>query len=108
MHGYIIAAEDGRLVPFATRVFHAYWGENRDISDDAVLADIIAETGLDPARFLDGIARQEIKDRLKANTQDVIDRGGFGSPTMFINGTDMYFGNDRLPLVRAAFERLSR
>jgi 2-hydroxychromene-2-carboxylate isomerase len=108
MRGCIVAAEDGKLVPFAGRVFHAYWGENRDIADDAVLAGIAAETGLDPTRFFDGIARQDVKDRLKANTQDVIDRGGFGSPTMFVNGTDMYFGNDRLPLVRAAFERLSR
>ncbi len=108
MRGCFIAAEDGLLVPFAARVFHAYWGENRDINDDAVLAEIVAGTGLDQARFFDGIARQEIKDRLKTNTQEVIDRGGFGSPTMFVNGADMYFGNDRLPLVRAAFERLGR
>ena len=32
-------------------------------------------------------------------------RGGFGSPTIFIGKTDMYFGNDRLPLIRAALER---
>ena len=32
-------------------------------------------------------------------------RGGFGSPTIFVGGADMYFGNDRLPLVRAALER---
>ena len=29
-------------------------------------------------------------------------RGGFGSPTMFVNEGDMYFGNDRLELVSAA------
>jgi 2-hydroxychromene-2-carboxylate isomerase len=32
-------------------------------------------------------------------------RGGFGSPTIFLNGDDMYFGNDRLPLVREALAR---
>ena len=31
-------------------------------------------------------------------------RGGFGSPTLFVNGADMYFGNDRLPLVRAVLQ----
>ena len=108
MRGCFIAADQGQLVPFATRVFEAYWGHDRNINDDAVLAGIVAETGLDRAGFFDGIARQEIKDRLKSNTQEVIDRGGFGSPTMFVNSTDMYFGNDRLPLVRAAFDRLSR
>ncbi len=52
-----------------------------------------------------GIARQDIKDQLKANTEELIRRGGFGSPTLFVNGEDMYFGNDRLPLVRDALLR---
>jgi len=29
-------------------------------------------------------------------------RGGYGSPTFFVNQTDMYFGNDRMPLINAA------
>ena len=33
-----------------------------------------------------------------------LERGGFGAPTMFVDGDDMYFGNDRLPLVRRALE----
>src|SRR5207237_438799 len=33
-------------------------------------------------------------------------RGGFGSPTIFVDKTDMYFGNDRMPLIREALERL--
>ena len=36
------------------------------------------------------------------NTDELIERGGFGSPTMFLDGTDMYFGNDRLVLLDAA------
>jgi 2-hydroxychromene-2-carboxylate isomerase len=52
-----------------------------------------------------GIAEQAIKDHLKANTGEVMARGGFGSPTIFIDKTDMYFGNDRLPLVREALQR---
>ena len=41
-------------------------------------------------------------DPLRANTDELIKRGGFGSPTIFVNGSDMYFGNDRLALVRHA------
>ena len=44
------------------------------------------------------------KDMLRETTDELIERGGYGSPTMFINGKDMYFGNDRLPLVRAGLE----
>ena len=47
-----------------------------------------------------------IKDQLKANTDEVMARGGFGSPTIFVGKTDMYFGNDRMPLIREALERL--
>jgi 2-hydroxychromene-2-carboxylate isomerase len=32
-------------------------------------------------------------------------RGGFGSPTIFVNKTDMYFGNDRMPVIRDALQR---
>ena len=46
-----------------------------------------------------------IKAALKANTDELIRRGGFGSPTLFVDGEDMYFGNDRLPLVREAVLR---
>jgi len=38
---------------------------------------------------------------LRNNTEELIDRGGFGSPTMFLDGDDMYFGNDRLALIEA-------
>ena len=61
--------------------------------------------GVDPQKFLAGIAQQPIKEQLKANTDEVIARGGYGSPTMFVDRTDMYFGNDRLPLLREAVER---
>ncbi len=44
------------------------------------------------------------KDQLEANTDELMRRGGFGSPTIFI-GDDMYFGNDRLPLLAEALRR---
>ncbi len=55
--------------------------------------------------FFTAIARQAIKDQLKANTEELIARGGFGSPTIFVNKTDMYFGNDRMGLVREVVRR---
>ena len=98
----------GKLVPFATAVFEAYWSDDQDISKDDVLAKICEGVGIDPKAFLAGIGEQAIKDQLKANTDEVMVRGGFGSPTIYLDKTDMYFGNDRLPLLRAAVERLGR
>jgi len=95
----------GGMVPFATAVFEAYWGEDRDISQDAVLTNICKKLDVDPAEFLRGISDEAVKNQLRINTDEVIARGGFGSPTIFVDRTDMYFGNDRLPLVRELLER---
>ncbi|MGB3864207.1 MAG: 2-hydroxychromene-2-carboxylate isomerase [Xanthobacteraceae bacterium] len=104
MRGCIWLGNDA-MVPFATKVFEAYWSDDKDISQDAVLSDICKATGIDPAKFFAGIGEQAIKDQLKANTDELIARGGFGSPTIFVDKTDMYFGNDRLPLIREAILR---
>jgi 2-hydroxychromene-2-carboxylate isomerase len=105
MRGCILLDAEGKLVPFASQVFEAYWTHDRDISQDAVLADLCTRVGVEPQWFFEGIARPEIKAQLKANTDEVIARGGFGSPTIFVGGDDMYFGNDRLELVRDAVLR---
>jgi 2-hydroxychromene-2-carboxylate isomerase len=103
MRGCLFLGKD--MVPFARSVFEIYWGEDQDISQDAVLAEVCRRVGVDWQKLFAGIAQQSIKDQLKANTDEVMARGGFGSPTIFIDKTDMYFGNDRLPLVREALAR---
>src|SRR5204863_5366266 len=105
MRACLVLQGEGKLVAFATAAFEAYWGGNRDISQDEVLADVCGVAGVDAARVLAAIAEQAVKDQLKANTEEVMRRGGFGSPTIFVGGDDMYFGNDRLELVRDAVER---
>ena len=105
MRAVIAADELGALIPFARATFEAYWGRLEDISQPDILKKIAESVGLDAARLLARSEEPDIKDRLRANTEEVIARGGFGSPTMFVNGSDMYFGNDRLPLVEAALMR---
>ncbi len=103
MRGAFVALDEGKLVPYATAAFEAYWSDDRDISKDDALADIAAGAGLERQRFFAAIESDGCKARLRANTDELIQRGGFGSPTMFVDGS-MFFGNDRLPLVRAALE----
>ena len=105
MRGALVAETEGLLVPWSRRVFEAYWGEDRDIASDAVLAELARDVGLEPSALLENIGEPAVKDRLRANTSELIERGGFGSPTMFVGGDDVYFGNDRLELVRAALGR---
>jgi 2-hydroxychromene-2-carboxylate isomerase len=102
MRCVLAAEEEGKLVAFARATFEAYWGRLEDISQDAVLIDVAARAGLDGEKLLVRSAEPAMKARLKENTDELIARGGFGSPTLFVDRDDMYFGNDRLPLVEAA------
>ncbi len=104
MRGAFVAADAGKIVPYSRAVFEAYWGRDQDISQEDVLGPIVDSVGLDRAAFFAGIADQAIKDRLKASTDEAIQRGAFGSPSIFV-GDDMFFGNDRLPLIRASITR---
>ena len=105
MRACIALEPQGKLVDFAAAAFEAYWTRDLDISKDEVLADVCARAGVDAAAVFEAIARPDIKDQLRANTEELIARGGFGSPTIFVGGDDMYFGNDRLPLIRDAVLR---
>lgn len=108
MRGCLWIARDAQAksqyLPFVEATFSAYFTREEDISQDDVLAAVCREVGIDARAFLEGITRPDIKDQLKANTDEAIRRGAFGSPTFFLDD-DMYFGNDRLPLLRAAVLR---
>lgn len=102
MRGALVAEAHGKLVAWSRAGFEAYWGEDRDLSQDGEIEALAQRVGLDPAATLAAIADPAIKAKLRANTEELIERGGFGSPTMFVDGDDLYFGNDRIPLVRRA------
>jgi len=101
MRGAFVALEQGCLVPYARRVFERYWEDLADISQVEELAEIVRSVGMDETVFFEKIANPEIKDQLRAATEELIARGGFGSPTLYLEGDDMYFGNDRICLIEA-------
>ncbi|MCG8590255.1 MAG: 2-hydroxychromene-2-carboxylate isomerase [Proteobacteria bacterium] len=105
MRGCFVALEHDCIAPYARAVFETYWGDGQDISQDEVLRAVVARVKLPESEFFERIGSPELKAKLRQNTEELIERGGFGSPTLFVGGDDMYFGNDRLPLVRAALER---
>ena len=71
------AEQAGVLVPFTHAVYRAYWAEGRDISDGAVVAEAAGRAGLYGAALV--AAAPNFKDALKAQTQEAIDRGSYGS-----------------------------
>lgn len=101
----LLASDANACESVARRIFQLYWGEDRDIADPSVLAEACTAGGLDAAATLAAADTPELKARLRANTDEIIARGGFGTPTFFVGGSDMYFGQDRIQLVREALAR---
>jgi 2-hydroxychromene-2-carboxylate isomerase len=93
------------LTDFTRAAFESYFGSQENLDDPDVLIAIANRSGLDGEAIRAASLTDEIKVRLRANTEELIMRGGYGSPTMFVDKTDMYFGNDQLPLVEAALKR---
>jgi 2-hydroxychromene-2-carboxylate isomerase len=93
------------LVEFTRGAFESYFGRAENLDDPEVLIAVANAAGLDGAAMWAKAQTDEIKALLRANTEEVIARGGYGSPTMFVDGKWMYFGNDQLPLVEFALSK---
>jgi 2-hydroxychromene-2-carboxylate isomerase len=95
--------DEVRLVPYLDAVFRAIWVEGRDMGDPAVVGAVLQQAGFDPQALLALASDPEVKDRLKALTQDAVARGVFGAPTFFV-GSQMFWGQDRLDFVKEALQ----
>ena len=99
MRGAFYFIDKGGIEFYLEDVFQGYWTNGKDISDTDYLSLIAEENGGKALEYLEFISTDEAKQRLINNTQELIDRGGFGSPTFFLDGQDMFFGNDRIQLI---------
>jgi len=87
-----------KSVPFVHQVFRAYFAQNRNVSDLAVLGEIAEELGIDTKAMAAAVQDPAIKDKLKAAVDEAIARGVFGAPFVFVDG-EPFWGNDRLPQI---------
>lgn len=86
---------------FCRRIMDYNFVEDREIDNDAAVADALRAADLDPAPILAAARGEANKERLRAQTESARQRGIFGAPMFFV-GTDMYWGNDRLDDALAA------
>ena len=102
LRGAFVAIDEGKIADYARACFKAYWTDDKDISKEDELRKCVEAAGMDWDRFFAAIQTDEVKQKLFNTTDEMIERGGYGSPTFFVNGDDMYFGNDQIPLVEWA------
>jgi len=103
MRGAAAAQIDGLFERYHPAMYKAMWIDGRNLNDIKEVAAVLTEAGFDAQKFGQRIQDQDVKDRLKATTDDAVGRGVFGAPTMFVENM-MFFGNDRLPFVEMALK----
>ena len=105
LRGAFVAIEENKISEYSAACFKAYWTNDQDISQEEILMRVAESAGMDGDAFLSKIGEETVKRKLFETTDEIIGRGGFGSPTFFIDKDDLYFGNDRLELMQAALDR---
>ncbi len=95
---------DAPAIRLAHRVLTALWEEERDPGEEATLAALAAECGLDaPAVIALGKEPRWAETRAR-DTQAALDRGVFGAPS-YVIGEEIFWGQDRLEFVARRLER---
>jgi 2-hydroxychromene-2-carboxylate isomerase len=92
------------LTIFTKAAFESYFGRQENLDDPETLVAVADAAGLDGKTMKAAAQTDAVKALLRSNTEEVIARGGYGSPTIFVDRTKMYFGNDQLPLVEFALK----
>ena len=101
MRGAAAARRAGELAPYAEAMFRAMWVDGKNPSEAAVFAEVVGAAGLDPAAYAGRVQDPEVKQALIAATEEAVERGVFGAPTMIVDG-ELFFGQDRLDFVAEA------
>ena len=95
-------AERARFIDACFR--HSYGVEQGlDPANPEQLAAMCETEGFDAEEIATLGTAQENKDKLRANTEEAVERGVFGAPSFFV-GDELFFGHDRLDYVERALD----
>jgi 2-hydroxychromene-2-carboxylate isomerase len=103
----LVAEEAGLLRELSLELFRAAFAEGQDLADAERILDAAERVGMERDAARAAITRQEIKDRLRANTDDALARGVAGVPTVAVAG-QLFWGDDRLEDAAAALAAVPR
>lgn len=92
---------EAELLRYVEAMYAALWEQGRNLGEPAEVAAVLTRAGFDPAHFQALAGEPAVKARLKALTDEAVQRGVFGAPTFFVGG-EMFWGQDRLEFVEEA------
>ena len=104
--GAFAAIAEDTIVEYSAQVFKAFFSDMADIADSETLVEIAKQLDMDIDNFRLTIEGEQNYEAILKNTNELIDKGGYGSPTMVVED-QMFFGNDRMNLVEFAIGQAS-
>jgi 2-hydroxychromene-2-carboxylate isomerase len=104
--GAFAAIAENTIVDYSAQVFKAFFTDMADIADSEILVEIAKQLDMDIDNFRLTIEGEQNYEAILKNTNELIDTGGYGSPTMVVED-QMFFGNDRMNLVEFAIGQAS-
>jgi 2-hydroxychromene-2-carboxylate isomerase len=100
----IVAVQLGAVAAFSRLLFRALFVEGVSPLDDDACARLAMVAGLEQRRFRVALEQPDTAAHLAATVEQALASGVFGVPS-FVVGDEVYWGNDRLPLLRHALAR---
>ena len=91
----VVGLEDGWGEEFSRRVYRAQFAEGRQIGEAQVIGEIVNALGQNGPAALVRAGGDDIKGKLRANTEEAQRLSIFGAPSFIANG-ELFWGNDRL------------
>lgn len=95
MRGAVAVMESPQERLYFDTVMAAMWRDGEKMDDPEVIARVLDAAGLPSTEIIERAQSQEVKDRLRAMTEEAVARKVFGAPTLFV-GDEMFFGKDSL------------
>mgnify|MGYP003638313586 FL=1 len=91
----LVALPQDQRAGFIEALLPAIWEQGLDVTDTDTLGKILQDSGFDAEALFARTQDPAIKQELIDNTEQAVERGAFGIPTMFVEG-EIYFGKERL------------
>jgi 2-hydroxychromene-2-carboxylate isomerase len=98
----VFAAPEDKKVSLIRAIYRAYWVDDRDISDDDVLRDIVTHENFDP-EFVKATTDDRYRTALREATDEAERLGLCGVPSFLVDD-QLFWGQDRLLFVEKALE----
>ncbi|MFT5194534.1 MAG: 2-hydroxychromene-2-carboxylate isomerase [Cellvibrionaceae bacterium] len=93
-------AEQSKLID---AMWKAVWVDSQDVTSTDVVAEVASSVGLDGRHLIEQTQNPDVKKILINNTQQAIERGVFGVPSMIV-GEELFWGFDDFPHFELALQ----